>query len=262
MSRKLLTKISVSGIYREASFKSETTTQSLIGEALDVLEEGVDWLRIRQHDGYEGWIPSGSICEKPDGWDDHTFFSPQAQVVWVHENPDPHSTTIRDMTTLSKLPAIGHEPGWVQLLLPDGQQGWVEDHPRFTPAKVDLEALTATAMQFKGIQYQWGGRSPKGFDCSGFVQSVYALNGKQLPRDAYMQAKLGELVDPDPKNWLPGDLIYFSERPGNITHVALSLGGSDFIHASGFVKINSLDPLSDLYIDKYHKIYTQTMRVS
>ena len=157
---------------------------------------------------------------------------------------------------------LDQKGGWVQLLLPDGVKGWVKSCPRTVLDSVDMERLIQTAFGFQGIQYYWGGRSPKGFDCSGFAQTVYGLNGFQLPRDAYQQATVGTRVDDDFLSWDVGDLIFFSERGDKITHVAISLGKGDFIHASGFVKLNSLNPdHADLYLEKYTNIFTKTMRV-
>jgi cell wall-associated NlpC family hydrolase len=150
----------------------------------------------------------------------------------------------------------------VKVILPDGTQGWIEKSPRPQYTDVDVERLVQTALRFLGTQYFWGGRSPKGFDCSGFVQTTFWLNGLQLPRDAYQQAEVGVKVDDDFNTWQVGDLIFFTERSERITHIAISLGGGDFIHSSGYVKLNSLNPdHQDLFLQKYSDTFTKTMRV-
>ncbi|NQV42944.1 MAG: C40 family peptidase [Candidatus Marinimicrobia bacterium] len=262
MALKMLTNVSIAFIYRDAAFKSETTSQTHLGETLEVLEEGGDWIRVRQEDGYEGWVARFFVVEKPDSWEDFTFYYHGEHISWMFQSPDAQSNSIRDITLLSRLPLLNKKEGWVQLLLPDGVKGWVKNSPRSVLDSVDVERLIQTAFGFQGTQYFWGGRSPKGFDCSGFAQTVYALNGLQLPRDAYEQASVGTRVDDDFLSWEVGDLIFFSERSEKITHVAISLGEGDFIHASGFVKLNSLNPAhTDLYLEKYIKIFTKTMRV-
>lgn len=262
LTLQLLSNVSIASIYREATFQSETISQTHLAETLEVLEEEVDWVRVRQEDGYEGWIARFFVVKKPQDWDDHDIFYPADQIVWIHQSPDHQSATLRDMTLLSGLPALEHRHGWVQVLLPDGALGWIKDQPRYLANVMDTENLVQTAFSFMGVQYHWGGRSPKGFDCSGFTQTCFGLNGLQLPRDAYLQAEMGDQLDNDFRSWAVGDLIFFSERPGKITHVAISLGDGDFIHASGFVKLNSLNPdHTDLYVEKYTKLFTKTMRI-
>ncbi len=262
MAIQMLTNVSIAFVYRDATFKSETVSQTHLGETLKVLEDKGDWLRVQQEDGYEGWVGRFFVEAKPDSWEDHNFYHHGEQISRIFENPEKQANTIRDITILSKLPLIGQEDGWVQILLPDGNRGWIENHPRSLVSTVDIEALVQTAFSFQGIQYFWGGRSPKGFDCSGFIQTTFGLNGLKLPRDAYLQAEIGQNVDDNFSNWEVADLIFFAERDDRITHVAMSLGDGDFIHASGYVKLNSLNPEhSDLYLEKYAKIFTKTMRV-
>lgn len=259
---KLLTNVSIAFVYREPGFGSETVSQSYMAENLEHLETDRDWYRVKQEDGYEAWIPTSFVVQKPEDWDDHDFFFPQNQISRILDSPDHHASALRDITQLSGLPILNTEDDWVEVLLPDGKRGWLKGNPRPLPATVDIEQLIETAHSFLGIQYFWGGRSPKGFDCSGFVQTCFKLNGMLLPRDAYQQADIGEQVSDNLDAWQVGDLIYFSERPERITHVAISLGGGKFIHASGFVKINSLNPdHEEIYTKKYADIYTKTMRV-
>ena len=73
-----------------------------------------------------------------------------------------------------------------------------------------------------------------GVDCSGLVQGVWKLHGRLIPRDSDQQSRFGEEVDPGPEfeNLLPGDLCFFAEDPGRVTHVVMSTGGPKIIHAS------------------------------
>ena len=109
----------------------------------------------------------------------------------------------------------------------------------------------ALVRRFIGVPYLWGGRTPFGFDCSGLAQAFYGFMGVNIPRDADQQFQAGAPVVGAPQ---PGDLLYFGEsredarRP--ITHVAISLGGDEMIHANGAawgVSYNSLNPDSPLY---------------
>jgi cell wall-associated NlpC family hydrolase len=106
------------------------------------------------------------------------------------------------------------------------------------------DGVIALARALRGLPYLWGGNSAKGFDCSGYTQTVFRLNGIALPRDASPQSSCGAAVD-----WQrgfeavrPGDLLFFGPKPERITHVAISLGGSRFIHCATDVHEASLDP--------------------
>ncbi|HYW07318.1 MAG TPA: C40 family peptidase, partial [Longimicrobium sp.] len=85
-----------------------------------------------------------------------------------------------------------------------------------------------------GVPYLWGGVTMGGVDCSGFVQALYRLHGKTLPRDSDQQSRAGAHVDPgdDFSQLQPGDLLFFSEDAGRVTHVTMSTGGSRIIHSS------------------------------
>jgi gamma-D-glutamyl-L-lysine dipeptidyl-peptidase len=104
------------------------------------------------------------------------------------------------------------------------------------------------------VPYLWGGTSTKAMDCSGFTKTVYMMNGLQLNRDAYQQAEEGIEIAPGEKfqNLRKGDLLFFGRKgggnkPEEVLHVALYLKDRLFIHSSGMVKINSLDPASPVF---------------
>jgi cell wall-associated NlpC family hydrolase len=90
-------------------------------------------------------------------------------------------------------------------------------------------ALTRHAMRFLGVPYSFGGTTANGFDCSGYVQHVFALIGKHLPRTADAQFDVAHRIHGTPK---AGDLVFFQTYAPGASHVGISLGGDRFVHAS------------------------------
>jgi cell wall-associated NlpC family hydrolase len=89
-----------------------------------------------------------------------------------------------------------------------------------------------TGDQFVGVPYVWGGSTPRGFDCSGFVQYVYRENGVELPRTSRQMAHAGLKLPVDVSSLREGDLMLFSGKDGEIDHVALYAGGNAILHSS------------------------------
>ena len=90
-------------------------------------------------------------------------------------------------------------------------------------------ALTHNALKFLGVPYVFGGTSTGGFDCSGFVQHVFAMVGTHLPRTADAQYYAAHKIKGSPK---AGDLVFFQTYEPGPSHVGISLGGDRFVHAS------------------------------
>ncbi|MES1255541.1 MAG: C40 family peptidase [Acidobacteriota bacterium] len=104
-------------------------------------------------------------------------------------------------------------------------------------------AVVGTALALRGVPYLNGGTTPRGFDCSGFTQYVYAQHGIVLPRDVRTQFQQG--VATGAGELAVGDLIFFAtaREAMDATHVAIAIGGDQFVHApssSGVVRVESL----------------------
>jgi cell wall-associated NlpC family hydrolase len=84
-------------------------------------------------------------------------------------------------------------------------------------------------MKLRGIPYRNGGSDPSGFDCSGFVQWVFAQNGVRLPREVREQYDAGEKIDV--RDVQPGDLLFFETVSRGASHVGVAIGGDQFVHA-------------------------------
>ena len=97
------------------------------------------------------------------------------------------------------------------------------------PTLLTLPALVATALTLKGTPYRNGGTDPSGFDCSGFVQWVFAQHGTGVPREVRDQYRVGEEVDEDEVQ--PGDLVFFETVSKGASHVGIAIGNGEFVHA-------------------------------
>jgi hypothetical protein len=166
----------------------------------------------------------------------------------IYSRRSPHSDPVGDAVIGTRLCRVAESTRWIRVRLPDGRQGWLARHATtrglhlIHPEGGTGRDVIRLARHFLGIPYLWGGSTPKGFDCSGFIQTVFGLNGYPLPRDAYQQYRCGRKVASG-DDLAPADLLFF-QPPGarRITHVAIHLAEERFIHCSDLVKINSLNP--------------------
>jgi cell wall-associated NlpC family hydrolase len=111
---------------------------------------------------------------------------------------------------------------------------------------LDGYALTSTALSLRGAPYRNGGMDPeRGFDCSGFVQYVYARYGITMPRQTRDQFSLGKGIDR--RKLEPGDLVFFTTVAPGASHVGISIGGDQFVHAPSERGVVRVDRLSQPY---------------
>jgi cell wall-associated NlpC family hydrolase len=178
---------------------------------------------------------------------------------------------VADLVVGNVLGATGQDGAWLAVQLPDGRKGFVSqadatDYQAWRAARaITPDNIEQTARRFRGVPYLWGGTSARGFDCSGFVKTVFRLNGTELQRDTDQQANEGVAVptDNDLAQLRKGDVLFFGPRAGvtRITHTGIYLGGKLFIHCSGMVKVNSLDPSSPIYSENLLKRLVKVRRM-
>lgn len=241
---RLYVNVSVANVHSRPTFTSEVVTQGLMGERVTLLQEDDKWVRIKQWDGYEGWIHRFFLAEA-NGKYSEGIASGGSFVVddlfgQVHADKTPSSPVTRDLVYGDQLVALDRRKGWTRVLLPDGKSGWTASREASSLSGNAREYVSGLARRFLGVQYLWGGKSPKGFDCSGFTQTVMKAV-VPLPRDARDQAEDSRMDDINVSEVQKGDLIFFAQERDRVDHVAISLGQKSFIHCSGFVKVESLD---------------------
>jgi cell wall-associated NlpC family hydrolase len=110
---------------------------------------------------------------------------------------------------------------------------------------MDGYALAGTALGLRGIPYRNGGSDPSGFDCSGFTQYVFAQYGIALPREVREQFRVGKAVKPD--DLAVGDIIFFTTTDPGPSHVAIAIGGDEFVHAPSSTGVVRVEHLSSSY---------------
>ena len=110
-----------------------------------------------------------------------------------------------------------------------------------SPRTVDGSSVVGTALALRGAPYKNGGVNPNGFDCSGFTWYVFGQHGVILPRDVRDQFRMGKAIKPN--RLAAGDLIFFSTVAPGASHVAIAIGGDEFVHApssAGVVRVERL----------------------
>jgi hypothetical protein len=242
-------RVSIAPIRAQAKDQSEIVSQLLFGDALTILEKTERWWRIKNaDDGYEGWIDFKQVVLAPFG-ESSGIMAPAA----VNNTVVAADGSKYYLAAGSNLPAF--KDGYCYL----GKEKFkVEFKPlvvNFDQPKADIKEL---ALFYLNAPYLWGGRTLFGIDCSGFVQAVYRMAGLKLKRDASEQAEGGTTVDFLPEAQC-GDVAFFDNEEGRITHVGILLGNNEIIHASGKVRI---DPIDDqgIFNKELHK-YTHKLRI-
>jgi cell wall-associated NlpC family hydrolase len=117
--------------------------------------------------------------------------------------------------------------------------------PAAPASPLDSYAIVGTALSLRGSPYRDGGTDPAGFDCSGFTQYVFAQYGVQLPRDVHRQFQMGHPVTP--QQLAPGDLVFFTTTAPGASHVAIAIGGEEFVHAPSSAGVVRVERLSSSY---------------
>jgi hypothetical protein len=234
----------------EPSDRSEIVSQVLFGEHFEVLEQSKQWSRIKmQFDNYEGWIDTKQY----------------QTISELNFNQLSNDAIILNADLIEYITAPPH----VLIPVPLGAALSFLNYSDINSSNFEFEGtktsgvkpkkeLITTAFMYTNAPYLWGGKTPFGIDCSGFTQMVYKLNGYSLLRDASQQATQGEALSFIEESE-PGDLAFFDNEEGNITHVGLIMENNYIIHASGKVRIDRLDHLG-IYNAETNK-HTHKLRV-
>lgn len=267
-------------MHAEPDPDSEQVSQTLLGHLLQVSTTKKAWAEVITDDGYSGWVRTKQIrlLEENEVYPKagHAY---RVRALWsfVYEHPAPDAAHLTIAPLGAWLEGTTWMESWLQIRLPDGREGWVSaqdvteqwvwisragalrvegtmvtrgktSEPYVVPRTGWQNALVYTAKRLLGVPYLWGGSSPFGLDCSGFVQLVYRMCGLVLPRDADLQARFARTVNVALQAIQPGDLIFFAGEDDphyrDITHVGIILDNTSFIHSAGGIGV-TITPLDD-----------------
>ncbi len=247
--------VSVANLRENPRHSAQLVDQAIMGNILRLLKNDGGWYLIQTEYDYIGWMRRESFVRTDESgvsdWQKSKRVRVKKLFALVRSERDENATPVTDVVLNSLLYFDDQTRNWVKVATPDGRTGYLKHEAVTTdlskvPAGNTRDSIIKTAKGMMGIPYLWGGNSTKGNDCSGFTQTVFKRHHIQVPRDARQQALVGEEINPDENfsNVKPGDLLFFGSSD-RITHVGISLGGPEFIHQSGRVHINSLDPDAD-----------------
>ena len=245
--------LSVAQLRKKPDDRAEIVSQLLFGELVTLIsKKNKSWAKVQcEWDDYVGWIDPKQlkpITEKEFEKlkSERSFSLDVTQSINGEERAYP-------ITMASSLPSydgMSFKIDGIKFLF-NGQA--------INPSQIEVtpELIIKVAKKYLHAPYLWGGRSPFGIDCSGLTQCIFKIFGIKLPRDAYQQAELGEIVDFVETSRI-GDLAFFENKEGHIHHVGVILENNEILHASGFVRIDKLDHFGIYHHGK--RSYTHTLR--
>jgi cell wall-associated NlpC family hydrolase len=213
------------------SHKSEMLSQILFGEKYTVEEKSGSWMKIETlFDKYKGWIDMNHLQHTQD--EEYSCGHVLNMALLCYKN---------DKTKLVLEAGCEiYNPDFEDRTFSVGKNIYHTSHDFSNKHIATTDTLPDTGMRFINSPYIWGGRVPSGIDCSGFTQLVYKIHGISIRRESRMQVEEGRNIDFIDEAE-PGDLVFFDDERGIISHVGMIISRGLVIHASGRVRIDSID---------------------
>jgi len=247
-------RLAVVPVRKESSDLSEQVTQLLFGDHYEVLSASKDkkWLQIKiTSDQCEGWL---------DAKQHHTItkeYFDQVNLVdfkittevssWILYKKNPLSIVMGSIVPISASELFKME-----------EQFAFNGESKALSLRRDFDFIRSIALRYLHSPHQWGGKSPFGIDAAGFTQMVFKMGGYSLSRLLKQQVLQGKRINSLAET-KPGDLAFFQDKDGKITHTGILLEEDKIIHVSGRVRIDHL--LEEGILNQETKIFSHTLSV-
>ncbi|SHE78840.1 NlpC/P60 family protein [Mariniphaga anaerophila] len=268
---------SVANLRTDPRYSSELSTQALLGTPVKILKKKGSWSLVQTPDKYISWAPPGAVFPISESslkkWRDTERVILKTSFTEIFET-EKMEIPIADASMGGIVELLEEKWNTLKVKLPDGREGyttpdnWISFSDFLTTAHPNSASIVSLSQKLTGRPYLWGGTSALAMDCSGFTKTVYFMHGIILARDASLQARHGQMAEPGNsfEKLAPGDLLFFGRKatdnqPERITHVAISLGETEFIHASAHVRKNSFNPPSSLFSEYRKNTFIRARRV-
>ncbi len=222
----------LTGLYEKPSFSMPLSSELCYGTELEILDELGSWAFTRQKDGYLGWVYKPYLTGGSAAQATHLVL---ISSYGLRTQPDRESEMVTrvmggtgvivEETRGDWAKVAANKAGWMPMLFLRARSAFPFSHEQ------QQQALLRDSARMIGVPYLWGGTSSNGIDCSGFVRLLHQWVGVDIPRDADLQHRAAQPIEPP---FETGDLLFFGESGADrrITHVAMSLGGWKIIHSS------------------------------
>ncbi len=263
---------SVENMYSKPSEQVDVVSQALLGTTVKILKieknnQQGDWYYLETPDTYQGWVKSQAVRLLSEG---EKAYASEGQVIeitsliaYIYSSPDVTKQKPLMMAPISAVLKLDKFEGrWGEVTLPCGRQAFIQmgdgeiKQAPFKRSRLTTEQMVSLAKRFLGLPYFWGGTSPLGIDCSGYVQLIYRLSGIEILRDADIQYSQSGLLEVSKGQERAGDLVFFGRK--SITHVGMMINQKEFIHATTNQK--PVVQISNLYDDYWQTIYVGSRR--
>jgi len=250
--------ISVASLRAEPAHSSELETQALCGTPLwvDTLSDDPDWMPAILPDGYRAYVHRSAVALKSAEdmckWreSERIIVKSINEIRLIADTLRPESA-VSDLTLGSILTGrINHCGNYTAVEMPDGRRGYlltnyIDDFKRRMADELKIDRVLDVISSLRGVPYLWGGNSTKALDCSGLIWLSLLDGGILSPRNASAQGECGSEIQLS--NVQPGDLLFFRNEHGRVTHVGISCGGTHYFHSSGMVHESSFSDSDPMY---------------